>query len=40
MKLIELSLIAKSLNISLEFKEGVKQKKKTKSKLIEEILEK
>lgn len=40
MKLTELSLIAKSLNISLEFKEGNKQKKKTKTKLIEEILEK
>jgi hypothetical protein len=40
MKLIELSLIAKSLNISLEYKEGIKKKKKTKSKLIEEILEK
>lgn len=40
MKLDELSMIAKSLNIELELKEGNKLKKKTKAILIEEILEK
>ncbi len=40
MKLPEISIIAKSLNINLEYKENNKNKKKTKDNLIKEILEK